>query len=65
LRVSDVVSKMASRLAALNCYERSALSRRKFAIRDFDAASEASQEGAKSDKTNPKFINENSECFHS
>jgi hypothetical protein len=36
--VSNLVSKMASRLAAINRYERRALSLRKSAIRDFDTA---------------------------
>jgi hypothetical protein len=36
-QVSDLLSNMASRLGAMNRYERDALSRRKFAIRDFDA----------------------------
>jgi hypothetical protein len=36
--ISKLLSDLASRLAATHRYERDALSRRKFAIRDFDAA---------------------------
>jgi hypothetical protein len=37
-QISKLLSDLASRLAAMHRYERDALSRRKFAIRDFDAA---------------------------
>jgi hypothetical protein len=60
---SKHVSNLAARLAALNRYERRALRHRKSAIRDFDTTAGAGRSreraGRKSDKTNPKFFNEN------
>jgi hypothetical protein len=37
-QISKLLSDLASRLAAMHRYERDALSRRKFVVRDFDAA---------------------------
>jgi hypothetical protein len=52
-QISKLLSDLASRLAAMHRYERDALSRRKFAIRDFDARLSPELQNY---KTNSNFI---------